>query len=164
MDAIVAMDPNRVIGDKGKIPWHYKEDFKWFKRFTMGKTLIMGRTTYEDLPVPLKGRKIVIITSKVKQGQEVIKADRIFFRHLDTQIVPHPYLEKFNPRDFPDAVVCGGSKTYQALLPYCDNIYVTHICDDYEGDTCMPYFEDIFSHSEIILENKDFFVVKYSRS
>ena len=34
--AVAAMSLNRVIGKEGKIPWHLPEDFKWFKRLTMG--------------------------------------------------------------------------------------------------------------------------------
>jgi dihydrofolate reductase len=61
---IVAMDENGVIAVDGKIPWHYKADFKRFKEQTMGGTLIMGNTTYESLPKPLPGRQMVVLTRK----------------------------------------------------------------------------------------------------
>lgn len=60
---IVAMDPSGVIGRDGDMPWHYPEDFKRFKRRTMGGVLIMGRKTYESLPKKtLPGREIVVVT------------------------------------------------------------------------------------------------------
>jgi len=43
--AIAAMSLNRVIGAGGKIPWHLPEDFKWFKKMTMGNVIVMGRKT-----------------------------------------------------------------------------------------------------------------------
>ena len=65
--AIVAADPNAVIGVDGTIPWHYKADFKRFKERTMGGLLIMGRKTFESIPMPksgvlLPGRCIWVVT------------------------------------------------------------------------------------------------------
>ena len=44
--AIVAMSQNRVIGAGNKIPWHLPEDFKWFKKMTMGNVVVMGAGEY----------------------------------------------------------------------------------------------------------------------
>jgi len=56
MKAIIAMAQNRVIGKNNGLPWpSIKEDFKWFKEFTMGKTLIVGKNTFDTLPL-LKNR------------------------------------------------------------------------------------------------------------
>ena len=41
MNAIAAMALNRVIGKGNKIPWHLPEDFKWFKKTTMGHPILM---------------------------------------------------------------------------------------------------------------------------
>ena len=45
MKAILAMAKNRVIGKNGGLPWHVPNDFKWFKEFTMGKKIIVGKNT-----------------------------------------------------------------------------------------------------------------------
>ena len=47
--AIVAHDPNLVIGVNGEMPWHYSEDLKYFKKVTMGHPIIMGRVVFEEL-------------------------------------------------------------------------------------------------------------------
>ena len=62
MKAIMAMAKNRAIGLNNQLPWGtiYKEDFQWFKEFTMGKTLIVGWYTFNSLP-RLKGRKGVVL-------------------------------------------------------------------------------------------------------
>jgi len=73
-NVIVATDPNDIIGVDGKIPWHYREDFKRFKRITMGGVLIMGRLTFESLPkakpgkTVLPGRTIITMTSRINNG------------------------------------------------------------------------------------------------
>lgn len=59
MNAIVAMDPNRVIGKNGKLPWFLEEDLRWFKLVTMGGELIMGRKTFESIRKPLSRRFIL---------------------------------------------------------------------------------------------------------
>ena len=61
MKAIAAMARNRVIGSDGKIPWHLPDDFRWFKRATMGGVVVMGRKTYESLGKPLPGRDNVVM-------------------------------------------------------------------------------------------------------
>ena len=59
---IVAMDPNRVIGNNDTLPWHISADLKNFKKITMGKPIVMGRKTYESIGKPLPGRENIIIT------------------------------------------------------------------------------------------------------
>ncbi|MFL2911132.1 MAG: dihydrofolate reductase [Limisphaerales bacterium] len=60
--AIAAMSLNRVIGNKNNIPWHLPEDFKWFKKTTMGHVLLMGRKTFNSIGRPLPGRDTVVLT------------------------------------------------------------------------------------------------------
>lgn len=160
MKAIVAMDQNRGIGFKGAIPWYLPEDLQWFKQFTMGKTLVMGRTTFLGLP-RLKGRSICVLTSVENQ---------LDFHLRYAAKCEHLYIRKpqatsawgFNPSDWPDAIVCGGAKTYKLLLPFCTDVYVTHVLDEYDSDTYMPPFEDQFPNQEIIREAKDYWIVRYS--
>ena len=52
---IVAYARNRVIGRKGRLPWHFREDLQHFKQTTMGHALIMGSVTYESIGKPLPG-------------------------------------------------------------------------------------------------------------
>lgn len=60
---LVAADPNGVIGNGQKIPWHLPEDLKLFKKRTLGSSIIMGRLTYESLPRrPLIGRVNYVVS------------------------------------------------------------------------------------------------------
>ncbi|MGI8966039.1 MAG: dihydrofolate reductase, partial [Limisphaerales bacterium] len=56
------MSHNRVIGYKGKIPWHLPEDFKWFKKMTTGQIIVMGRKTFESIGQLLPNRTTFILT------------------------------------------------------------------------------------------------------
>ena len=60
---IAAIAQNRVLGNGGAIPWHIPEDFAFFKAYTTGKPIIMGRKTWESLPrKPLPGRRNIVIS------------------------------------------------------------------------------------------------------
>jgi len=151
MRAIVAMDMNRVIGYKGEIPWHIPEDFKWFKKMTMGQHLIMGRTTYKSVGI-LPGRFTYILTNN---------AEKLKLPYANAC----GYID-YNTLNFldlrPDRMwVCGGAKTYQLLLPHCTDVYVTLVLDEYKGDTYMPEFESKFPNSEIIKETRDYWIIRY---
>src|SRR5665213_1181682 len=73
--AMAAMSLNRVIGAGGKIPWHLPDDFKWFKKMTMGHVVVMGRKTFESLGKPLPNRKNLVLTrhpqSLIRQHPEI---------------------------------------------------------------------------------------------
>ena len=60
---LVAVSPEGIIGKNNMIPWHYSADLKRFKRLTTGNTVIMGRKTWESLPIkPLPNRRNIVIT------------------------------------------------------------------------------------------------------
>jgi hypothetical protein len=60
-------------------------------------------------------------------------------------------------------IVAGGAKTYVKLLPYITEFYVTHVNGNYDGDTFMPPFEDLFTQQEVVKEFDGHKVVKYSK-
>lgn len=62
LSLIYARSEDHVIGREGRIPWHLPEDFKHFRRTTMGCPILMGRRTYEDHQSALPGRLNVVIT------------------------------------------------------------------------------------------------------
>lgn len=156
MKAIVAMGPYRVIGNKGKLPWHLPEDFKWFKKVTMDSPLLMGRTTYQSLGVShLPNRFIYILTHDT--GKLDLPSTYHVAYTTERQVFDMPY--QFRDRIW----VCGGASVYQRFLPLCDEVYVTHVLDDYDGDTYMPEFEHGFPEQTIIREAKGFWIVKYAK-
>ena len=60
---IVAIASNYAIGKNNKLLCHISDDLKHFKKITSGHPVIMGKKTFESLPVkPLPGRDNVILT------------------------------------------------------------------------------------------------------
>ena len=128
---IVAMAQGNVIGDEGKLPWHFKKDMAHFKKMTLGKTVIMGRKTWESLGKPLKGRLNLVVSKTLPES-----TDYILF---PTFIEALNFAKKTEPVE---VIVIGGGAIYEESLPYVTTIYETFIDHEYDGDT---FFKDIFN-------------------
>lgn len=124
---IVAVASNQAIGKNNRMPWHIPEDFKWFKRHTTGHPVVMGRLTWESLPLkPLPGRKNIVISAA---GQvEFAGATRV--RSIDEAILQmDPAGENF---------VIGGERIYRQFLPLASKIYLTRIVQEFDADAFFP--------------------------
>ena len=162
--AIAAMDKNRLIGRGGGLPWpSIKEDFKWFKEFTMGKKLIVGKNTFDTLPL-LKNREILVLTRMIEELDAYVQ-NQYFVNNngLSGKMIDIRDVIIFELKNNPDIIVAGGAKTYVRLLPYITEFYVTHVNGTYDGDTFMPPFEDLFTNKEVVKEFDLHKVIKYSK-
>ena len=164
MKAIIAMAKNRVIGKNNGLPWpSIKEDFKWFKEFTMGKTLIVGKNTFDTLPL-LKNRECLILTKPVDAIDAYITNQYLVNNNAMTgQMITMEDVESYSRFRKDYLIVVGGAKTYVKLLPYIKEFYVTHVNGNYDGDIFMPEFEHLFAHQEVVKEFDGHKVVKYSK-
>jgi len=150
------MSENRCIGKENKIPWYIPNDFKWFKEFTTGKKLIVGKNTFDTLPM-LKNREILVLTRRIEELSDIPNQYLINKNDLTGKII-----SDVSDLDS-DIIVAGGAKTYVRLLPYITEFYVTHVNGSYEGDTFMPPFEDLFTNKEVVKEFDLNKVIKYSK-
>jgi len=164
MKAIVAMAKNRVIGKNGGLPWpSIKEDFKHFKEFTTGKTLIVGKNTFDTLPL-LKNRECLVLTKPVEAIDAYITNQYLVNNNAMTgQMITMEDVESYSQFRKDYLIVAGGAKTYVKLLPYITEFYVTHVNGTYDGDVFMPPFEDLFTNQELVKEFDGHKVVKYSK-
>jgi dihydrofolate reductase len=164
MKAIVAMAKNRVIGKNSALPWpSIKEDFKHFKEFTMGKTLIVGKNTFDTLPL-LKNRECLVLTKPVEAIDAYITNQYMVNNNAMTgQMITMEDVESYSRFRKDYLIVVGGAKTYVKLLPYITEFYVTHVNGNYDGDTFMPEFEHLFAHQEVVKEFDLHKVIKYSK-
>lgn len=128
LSMIVAMARNRVIGAKGKIPWHLPNELQLFKQVTMGHHIIMGRKTYESIGRLLPGRTTVIVTRQT--GYSVAGAK---IAHTLEQAVALC-------ADDSEIFVIGGGELYRAAMPMADRLYLTVVDAEPDGDTQMPAF------------------------
>lgn len=141
------MDPDRVIGRGGGLPWHLPEDLAFFKRTTTGHPVVMGRATFESIGRPLPNRRNIVLTRDPAwsaPGIEVIHSPA----GLDSLGLP-------DHRVF----IIGGAQVYAAFLPRLADLLVTHLRDRHPGDTFFPPYEHLFLHSEL-LESRPAFEIR----
>ena len=125
---IAAIGKNRVIGKDGKLPWHLSDDLKRFKRLTTGHTVLMGRKTWESLGKPLSNRRNVVLTSTSISGVES-------YATADTALAALKNEER--------VFVIGGAQVYAAFLDKADELLLTFVDQEVEGDAFFPPFEDL---------------------
>ena len=163
MKAIIAMAENRVIGKNGGLPWpSIKEDFRWFKEFTMGNTLIVGKNTFDTLPL-LKNRECLVL---VKEDKIMVTNPNQYLvnnNSMTGQLITMTDIELYSQFRKDYLIVVGGAKTYIKLLPYITEFYVTHVNGKYDGDTFMPEFEHLFAHQEVVKEFDLHKVIMYTK-
>ncbi|MGF1530975.1 MAG: dihydrofolate reductase [Puniceicoccaceae bacterium] len=150
LSAVVAMAENRVIGYQGKLPWHLPGDLKWFKRLTSGKTVIMGRKTYDSIGRPLPNRRNLVLS---RQCSEIAGAE-VFPSVDDILGVLQPDEEAF---------IIGGADIYKIFFPFCRKIFLTKVNQPYPGDTFLPPFEADFPVCEELDRQTDFTLYSFSR-
>ena len=135
---IVAMSVNRVIGDKGKIPWSIKEDMRNFKRLTTGNIVVMGRNTFESLPMKggLPDRKNIVLTSDPEKFADQ-KSDTLTFLNG----ISYAKLVEMAEWTGKEIFIIGGAKVYEQFFPIVDKAYLSIIKCQCEGDTKFPDFD-----------------------
>jgi len=147
MVAIAAMAENRTIGSGNQLPWHIPEDFRWFKSQTLGKTLLMGRKTFESLGNPLPKRRTIVLSRSDYQADGIT-----VIRSLD---------ELKTVLTEPECWICGGAEIYAMTLPWWDELLLSVIEGDSPGDAFFPVFENRMTGGGIVHEAKGFEVRRY---
>ncbi len=162
MKAIMAMSENRCIGKENKIPWYVPNDFKWFKEFTIGGTLIVGKNTFDTLPL-LKNRECLVLVKEDKIMDANPNQYLVNNNSMTGQLITMSDLESYSQfkRDY--LIVAGGAKTYIKLLPYITEFYVTHVNGSYDGDVFMSEFEHLFTNKEVVKEFDLHKVIMYTK-
>ena len=161
---VVAYNENFVIGDNmGKVPWHVPEDFKFFKETTMGHPCIMGRTTWDSLPVkfrPLPGRVNIIVTRKphtfeIPEGKDNV----IVASSVESAVVKAMKLDD-------QIFITGGQKIYEYCLEWrlVDRVLASEIKNqaDVVGATFFPDLKQKGWKGTLLKEFADFNVVEYT--
>jgi dihydrofolate reductase len=163
MKAILAMAQNRVIGKNGGLPWpSIKEDFKHFKEFTVGNTIVVGKNTFDTLPL-LKNRECLVLVKEDKIMDANPNQYLVNNNSMTGQLITMTDLESYSDFRKNYLIVAGGAKTYIKLLPYINEFYVTHVNGNYDGDTFMPEFEHTFSNKEVVKEFDGHKVIMYTK-
>ena len=125
---IAAISKNNCIGKNNQLPWSIPEDMKHFKKITKGKTVLMGRKTFESilgyLGKPLPNRTNLVITRdpnyQVPKGAKVCN-------NLEQAITEHQ-----------DIFVIGGANIYEQTISQANKLYITHVDQQVDGDAFFP--------------------------
>ncbi|HDR88243.1 MAG TPA: dihydrofolate reductase [Bacteroidetes bacterium] len=124
---IVAMAQNRAIGKDNRLLWHIPADLKRFKKLTSGHAVIMGKRTYESLPVrPLPNRTNIVLTD---HPEERIDGCVMAFS-LEDAVAKCPEND--------ESFVIGGGSVYRQFMQMAGKLYITLVHRDYEADTFFP--------------------------
>lgn len=129
---VVAIAKNNVIGINGKLPWKLKKDLAWFEKQTTGQTIVMGRKSYEDIiqytkNKPLRNRTNIVLTSQENLHEGFI--------------VKHSVDDILNQKYDTDLAIIGGTNLFKVFLPYVDQLIITEIQQNFEGDTFFPEWD-----------------------
>lgn len=121
---IAACAANAVIGRDGGMPWNLPEDLRHFKELTMGHTIIMGRRTYESIGGALPGRQNIVVSDTLRQ--------------IPNCVVVPSLAEALAAAQQPEVFVIGGAQLYEAALPLAEQLDLTWIDIEPQGDTFFP--------------------------
>ncbi|RCX23567.1 dihydrofolate reductase [Fontibacillus phaseoli] len=137
---IWAMSRNGAIGRNNQLPWRLPADLKYFKEQTTGKTMLMGRKTWESMGSrPLPNRRSIVLTADhayEAEGAEIV----------------HSVEEAMKYAQAEELMVIGGAGVFQHFLPLADRLLMTQIDEDVEGDVFFPHFDG--SEFDLVLEKE----------
>jgi dihydrofolate reductase len=123
---IVAIAQNNAIGKDNQLLWHIPADLKRFKKLTTGHTIVMGKRTFESLPIrPLPNRRSVVISDIA--GEE-IEGCVMAYSIADA-------IEKMDQDN--ENFIIGGGSVYRQFLPLADQLYLTIVQKDFDADTFL---------------------------
>lgn len=153
---IVAIARNGVIGkSNGEMSWHVKEEFQHFKNTTLGHPIIMGRKTFETLGKPLKGRLNIVVSRnryyKTNFEEVVIKSS------LQSSI-------EFCRDQAPEKIfIIGGGEIYKQAITFVDEMIITFMKFEAEGEVKFPKINDDDWNIEKIRDHELFEIYRYER-
>ena len=137
---IVVIAENNAIGKDNKLLCHISGDLKRFKKLTTGRTVIMGKKTYESLPVkPLPNRRNIVISDDINDNFEGCIMAYSIEEALENSSAEH---ENF---------IMGGASIYSQFLQHANKLYITRVNKYFEADTFFPKID----YSQWLLIEKD---------
>ena len=131
---VVAVADNGVIGQAGGLPWQLPDDLKHFRALTLGKSVLMGRRTFESIGRPLAGRNNLVMTrgagaAALEGAQPVASLQEACMRARE-----HGGAEA-------ELCVIGGAQIYALALPQAGRIHLTQVHALVRGDVCFPGYQ-----------------------
>ncbi|MBF0803085.1 MULTISPECIES: dihydrofolate reductase [Neisseria] len=124
---IAACAENGCIGIDNTMPWHLPEDFAFFRSYTTGKPVVMGRKTWESLPKkPLPGRRNIVITRRADYQAE------------GAQTMPGLQTALSACAADAEIIIMGGAQIYTEAMPAATDLRITEVGLKVAGDAFFP--------------------------
>lgn len=117
---LLVKSQNNVIGRNNSLPWHIPEDLRYFRKLTMGKSVVMGRRTFQAIGRALPGRENYVLTH-----DDSFHAKNVHVIHDIKDILAISG----------DVVIIGGASLVQQTLDLVDVLYLTELHTEVDGDT-----------------------------
>ncbi len=123
---IVAAAKNLVIGDAAGIPWRLPADLKRFRKLTLDKPIIMGRTTHEHIGKPLDRRQNIVLSRNPEYRPEGVDVAANMDEAIDRAV------------GATEVMVIGGGQAYRAAFPRATRIYMSWVMGEFAGTAFFP--------------------------
>jgi dihydrofolate reductase len=120
---VAAASDNNVIGKDNWMPWDLPAELAHFRAYTRGKTVIMGRKTYDSVGRPMPNRHNIVVSRQKDlsiEGVDVVSA-------------VEEALELAKKDGLAEVCVIGGEQIYKAALPYANRICLSRVHVTIEG-------------------------------
>jgi len=130
---VAKSDSTSAIGKDGEIPWSLPSDLINFKRITYGRTVVMGRKTFESIPEqyrPLTNRRNIVLTTNKMWEQDGVEVCHSLDHVMDEL------------GEFEETYIIGGEQLYGDFFHECRFLYITNVLGYVEGDAHFPIINE----------------------
>lgn len=143
LSLIAAVGKNNELGLDNHLIFNIPGDLKFFRNTTLGKTVVMGRKTYESIGKPLPKRVNIVVSSTMKETEGIIvfnSFENVLEKYLNTN---------------EEVFIIGGESLYNFFINYAQNIYLTRVYAESMADKYFPMFNENDYEETILGENKE---------
>ena len=140
---IAAVGKNNELGLDNHLIFNIPGDLKFFRNTTLGKTVIMGRKTYESIGKPLPKRINIVVSNSLKEtdGITIINSfEEVLEKYLNSE---------------EEVFINGGESLYNYFINYAQNIYLTKVYANAVADKYFPSFDENNYNQTLLGENKE---------
>ena len=140
---IAAVGKNNELGLDNHLIFNIPGDLKFFRNTTIGKTVIMGRKTYESIGKPLPKRINIVVSNSLKEtdGITIINSfEEVLEKYLNSE---------------EEVFIIGGESLYNYFINYSQNIYLTKVYANAVADKYFPSFDENNYNQTLLGENKE---------
>jgi len=160
---IAAVDTNSGLGKDNAIPWQCPADMQHFKTLTTSTSgvktqnaVIMGRTTWETLPIKPLPERINVVISRTKISNPMLHTYQ-----FSSLYEAHQYL--CDRGDIENQFIIGGAQLYSEAIQrnWAQTLHLTRIPGDYACDTFFPIIPSYWMQEKTYIIKDDIYAVQY---